>query len=485
MNLRQKIRRGFAFVFVSTVGNRVISFVGQIFLLRLLDPRDFGAQAFGLLVINTLSLVRAMGVGEALIARAGADQCSSDTGFVLALLLGTLLYTAVYVAAPLIALLASEGDPDLIVKVLRLLGLVLLLQALGSVPKALLERELEFHKQFVINSIDSIVFVSVAVSLALQGHGVWSLVWGRLSGGLGACLAAWWYAPWRPKFQFSWTIASEVMRYGRFVAGSALVSFLVVNLDDALVARLGGINLLGFYATAYLLTNLPVTSLTHLVNRVAFPAYARLLEEGGSTHSMFLRLVRGTVFVALPAAICLGLLAEPLVVGVLGLQWAPLAGLIPWLAPYGFLRSYLSNTGPLFNAMGFPQAIFKVNLLQLALLALLLHPLIQRLGDVGAGVAVLAATVLSAPLAFRLLQRDCGVEVASQWAAVRPVLLPAAAMALTVVGVRHLFLYWTESNAVAELVCGVCAGGAVYASVVFWRRRELMQEVVWIFRGSG
>ena len=42
----------------------------------------------------------------------------------------------------------------------------------------------------------------------------------------------------------------KINRYGRFVAGAALVSFLVVNVDDLLVVRLGGIEVLGFYARA-------------------------------------------------------------------------------------------------------------------------------------------------------------------------------------------------------------------------------------------
>ena len=239
MNLRQKIRRGFAFAFLSAVGNRIVSFGGQIALLRVLQPVDFGAQAFGLLVVNSFGLLRSIGIGEAPIVRADADQRTSDTGFVMALCMGALLYAVVYAGAPL-ALLASESDPHVIVQVVRLLGLILLLQNCCQRPQCLARTG-----------------TGVSEAVCRQQHGQHPLrgrsrgagagrQW-RLEFGMGTPggrhrrrIAAWSYAPWRPRLQFSWEIAREVLPYGRFVTGAGLVSFLVVNLDDLLVARLGG-----------------------------------------------------------------------------------------------------------------------------------------------------------------------------------------------------------------------------------------------------
>ena len=230
------------------------------------------------------------------------------------------------------------------------------------------------------------------------------------------------------------------------------------------------------------MTNLPVTSLTHIVNRLAFPAYAWLLEQGASVAPMFLRLLGGTAFVTLLAAVFLATLAEPRP-GVLGLKWAPLAGLMPWPAVYGFLHSCLSNTGPLFNAIGYPQSIFKVNLLQLSVQALLLYPLIERFGDIGAGVAVLGGALVSAPLALQQLQRHGGLDLANQWTAVRPVLLPAAAMAAAIAASRFLLQTWGQAGSLTELSIAAIAGIAAYGSLIYWRSRPMVDDMVRILKG--
>ena len=130
---------------------------------------------------------------------------------------------------------------------------------------------------------------------------------------------------------------------------------MVVNVGDVLVTALHGETELCYYARAYLLANLPVTALAHVANRVAFPAYARLEGKGGDAAGMYGRILGGVALLSWPIACLLILLAEPFTVAVLGGgRWMPIVPLLRWLAIYGFMRSLLSNTGPLFNAKGQP-----------------------------------------------------------------------------------------------------------------------------------
>ena len=399
--------------------------------------------------------------------------------------MGLVLCGVVYVTAPWIALLAQGGGRASIVPVLRLLGLVLVVQGLAAVPNALLERELEFRKKFYIDTIHTLVYAVLAVGLALRGEGVWSLVWGRLGAALASCLATWWFSPWRPRGRFNWNIAREVIGYGRFVAGAALASFLVVNIDDALIVRLRGMEVLGFYSRAYLLANLPVTSVAHIVSRVAFPAYARLRDQGAGPNILYLRLLQGTALLALPAAGGLLLLAEPFTMGVLGGKWAPVIPLLQCLAVYGFLRSLLSNTGPLFNATGVPQAILKTNLVQLSILAAVLFPLIQWRGAVGASAGILLGTLLSAPLAFMYLHRATSLDLRTQLEALRPLGWPAAAMVAVILGGRWGLDAWArETSSLVELLVVGGSGVLVYGGVLYFRDRRLLANVSGLLRGE-
>jgi O-antigen/teichoic acid export membrane protein len=358
-------------------------------------------------------------------------------------------------------------------------------QALAAVPIALLERELEFHQKFYIDTLPTLVYAALAVVLAWQGGmGVWSLVWGRLAAALATCVAAWRLSPWRPTGRWNWTHLREVVAYGRFVTGAAAVSFLVVNIDDALLTGLVGTKALGLYAMAYLFANLPATAISHIVNRVAFPAYARL-EDVAQRALLYRRLVRGVAMLALPLACLLGLLAEAFVRGVLGEEWLAAIASLHWLAGYGLLRSILSNTGPLFNAAGMPQAVLKVNLLQLSILAVVLYPLIHWYGVVGASAGIVVGTLLSAPLALKYVHSVSGLSVWEQFGMLRPLLWPTLAMcAIAVVAQRGFVVFYPHAGALVQLLSAGGIGALVYSGVLYCWRRPVLVDTVALFRGQ-
>lgn len=482
--LHRRLGRGLVLVFLSTAGSRLVSLGADLGLMRLLAVEDFGVVAFGLVVANALNLLRSMGIGEALVARREADQLTCDTAFALAVGFGLGFYGLLAGAAPWIVKLAGRADTVALTSVLRWVGLLVLLQAVAAVPGALIERHLDFGKRFCTDSLPALVYAVVGLGLALAGQGVWSLVWGRLAGGLIAALAACWLSPWRPSWRFDRTRARELIGYGRLIAVAGLVAFLVVNVDDLVVVRLLGVEALGFYARAYLLANLPVTSLAHLANRVAFPAYAHLRGEPGEVAGLYGRLFVAVAVVALPFALGLLLLAEPFTAVAFGERWAPLVPLLRWLSGYGLLRALLSNTGPLFNAMGNPRAGVGVNTVQLAILAVFLAPLTWWLGTAGACLAVLAGTLGSGPLALRRATDLLGPGWPGHWQVIQPLLLPGAAMAAVVLGGQQL-VHMTGAGPAIELVVAGATGTAAYLLILQRCRPAVLRQAASLLRGNG
>ncbi len=478
MSLQQQIGRGLVLAFAGMASSRLVSFLADLCLMRLLAPADFGVLALGLVVVNAMGLAQSLGVGEALVVRRQVDPLTCNTAFFLSLTIGLGLGALAWLAAPWLALLAGGGDRELVGQVLRWLSLSVLLQALAGVPAALFDRGLEFRKKLYVDALPTLIYAALALGLAWSGAGVWSLVWGRLGAAAAATVATWGLSSWRPGWSFSWSRAGELAGYGRYVAGAALVSFVVVNVDDALMARLAGTEALGYYSRAFLLANLPATAVAHLANRVAFPAYARLKDQPSGTAPLCRRLLQTVGALSLPFALGLALLAEPFTLAVLGAKWLPLVPMLQCLAAYGLLRALLSNLGPLFNALGAPQAIFKINLLQSGLLLALLVPLVGRWGGLGAAAGVLAGTLLSAPLTLSYLRRLAGPGLA--WQALQPLCWPGAAMAAALVGLGWLV---GERSALVQLAVVGGGGLAVYGGVLWVWQRPLLSGALKLVRG--
>ena len=262
-----------------------------------------------------------------------------------------------------------------------------------------------------------------------------------------------------------------------------MVSFLVVNIDDVLVTSLKGETELGYYARAYLLANLPVTAIAHVSNRVAFPAYARLEAEGGDVAELYGRMLGGVALLTWPLACLLALLAEPFTIAVLGGgRWLPIVPLLQGLALYGFIRSLLSNTGPLFNAKGWPQTVFKINAFQLVFLSLALYPLIERWGALGACIGTLVGIVVSAPLALGYLRRVGAVGLGLQFRALRPLWWPGVAMVGAVLGSQYGL---EAAGAWWKLVAGATVGLLAYGGMLYWRERGALVQALSLVKGGG
>ena len=478
------IQRGLALVFLSTAGSRLVSLVADVGLMRLLVPQDFGIVAFALVVTNAVSLLRAMGIGEALVASREGNPATVSTAMVLAVGLGVLLFLGLAVTAPGLVRWAGADAPAATTAVVRWIGLLVLLQSVAVVPAALIERELDFGKRFATDGLPTLVYAVAGLALAWGGWGVWSLVWGRLVGAAVGLVAVIWLSPWRPRWGFDRACARQLLTYGRLVAAAGLVAFLVVNVDDLVVARWAGVESLGFYARAYLLANLPVTAMAHLANRVAFPAYARLRPDPEQVAGLYGRLFAAVLLLSVPATLLLAVLARPLTIAAFGARWVPLVPVLQWLAPYGLLRAALSGTGPLFNALGRPGDAVGVNLLQLGLLALLLIPSVTWWGPAGAGAAVLAATVASGPLAWRRASRLLPSSWSGHRCVVRPLLLPTAASGVAMAA-TDLLLRLAGSGAWGEVLGAGTAGLVTYGWLLFRLHPELLREPLALVSGRA
>ena len=454
--------------------------------MRLLQVEEFGVMAFGLLIVRSLELVRAMGVREALIVRERADERATDTSFVLALASGLLLYGALYTLAPWISLLPGTTNSATLIELVRLLGLVLIIQSLGAIPNALLDKELEFKKRLYADGASTVAYAGTAVLMAILGWGVWSLVWARLVASAAGSFSAWLLAGWWPRFRFSWTTACELLGYGRFIAASSIASFAVTNLDDVLLVRLTGTETLGFYSRAYLLATLPRTFVTHIVNRVAFPAYAKLADNPGQLVDLYRQLLRTVAFVTLPLTCATVLLGRQFTLGCLGEKWEPMVPLLMLLAVYGFVRSFVGTSAPVLNAVGVPQVMLQANGAQLIFLVLILYPAIVWGGAMGACVAVLLGTLLVVPWISWNLRRTLGITFGAQVEAISPLVWPLVSMCAMIVGVKTAIeTISPTSNHLFVLVLAGVAGTAAYLIASHYRRDGSTISEIWRFFKHG
>jgi len=267
MNLKQKTIRSFKWLFLAKISQKALSFITFVILARILEPSVFGLFALAFVVIDGLGMFQSLGIDSALIQRKDKIEKAADTAFFIFPVVGIILFLVLYFFAPFASIMLKEPS---LTPVIRVLGLFYIIKCFSRVPSTLYVKNLDFKTKTLIEITADLFYSITAVILAINKFGVFSLVYAYLLKQVIILIGFWRFCPWRPRLEFDWHIAKELIHFGKFIFGASLIWFLVGNLDRAIIGRLLGTAMLGYYALAFNIANLTSTHLTRLISQVMF-----------------------------------------------------------------------------------------------------------------------------------------------------------------------------------------------------------------------
>lgn len=472
MNLRQKVTQSVFWVGVSMLGSRAISFVIQIVLARILVPEYFGLVHLCTLTMDALQLFGEMGFSAALIYRKDRVREAADVTFFAAAGTAVLLYAVAFAGAPVVGTFFRNDE---VPSVLRVLAVVMVINSVGQVPFVLLARELDFRRRVVPDLVPAFGYGLVAVSLALAGLGVWSLVVGRIAEALLRVVLVWWVVPWRPTWTFDRGLAKEMFAYGRHIIASKILVFGITNVDDVFVGRMTSAADLGYYGLAYGLSNLPATQITRLVNQIMFPALSRLQDEPERMRRVFFQSMRYVSLLAVPIAVATIVFARDFVYVVYGAKWAPAIVPIQFLGVYGGIRAVAANMGNVFKAGGHPEWLTYIALWRLATMLLFLYPATKRWGIVGVSALSAGVAVVDFGITVAMVNRILRARPSHYTRTLGPILLTSLGAAGLAVLAQRAFR--VTPHARIRLLMAAVIMGVAYAAVTWAWDRELRSAV--------
>jgi len=333
----------------SVVG-AVSQLVVGVLLARLLTPADFGVTALAYVVLGLARPLGDLGMGSAIVQRAGLTDRHVRTAFTFSTLMGLVVVAVLVVVAPLGAAVMRDAN---VTPVLRVLSAGFAIRGTAVVADALLRRHLDFRRQVLIETASFVLgYGGVAVSLALLGHGVWSLVWGGLLQTLlwsGAQLVV---VRHQVRPLLAWRELEDLLGFGGAAAVSACVNYVALNGDYFVIGRLMGAFNLGLYTRAYGLMNLPHTYAAGVMSSVMFPAFAEVQGEPARVRSGYLMVTRLTAMIAAPAMTTMAIVAPHLVRGLYGPQWTGAVVPLQILSIAGYFRALYHLGGVVAQSVG-------------------------------------------------------------------------------------------------------------------------------------
>ncbi len=306
--------------FIERFGSLSIQFITNIVLARLLTPDDFGLIGM-IMVFVAISLVMIDGgLGAALIQKKNPTENDYSTIFFANIILASIIYVLLYFASSGIASFYHQPQLN---NLLKIMGLILLIDSFSIVQNNILIKKLHFRKIARIK-VSAALFSSIsAIACAFLGLGVWSIAVQYLTNSILKTSLLWFNTSWVPLKVFSKKSFKELSGFGSKLLAASLLSEIYRNFQSLLIGRIFSARDLGFYTQARQLEQIPVTTLAVVVNQVTFPVFSELQNNIEVLRNSFKKSLKSLIFINFPVMVLLTVIAKPLFIFLFTDKWLP------------------------------------------------------------------------------------------------------------------------------------------------------------------
>lgn len=364
-----KVFSGVVWASIQRFGTMIISFVTNIVLARLLTPGDFGTIGMLLLFLAIANTFVDSGFGSALIQKKDATQTDFSTVFYINLVLSIAIYAVLFFGAPWVA---NFYDVDMLNPLLRVQGLVLILNGFCIVQTALLRKKMDFRKLSISNLVGNAVGSVVGILAALNGYGVWSLVIRALTVSFVTSILLWVAGNWKPLWVFSSQSFKELFGFGGFMLLSSLLYALTNNIQTLVIGKLFKPADLGNVTQARQLRNVATDSVSSVISQVLYPEFANNQKEENILTQKLNLSVSVISFMSVGLMVLCILTAKPLILLLYGEKWVDCIPYFQILCIAGSFIALQDVNVNLVAAKGKSKMLFYCNVLKMILYILML-----------------------------------------------------------------------------------------------------------------
>ena len=318
--LRTKTVSGVIWSGLQRFGSTMLSFISTIVLARLLTPEDYGYIGMLAIFLAVSSSFIDGGFGSALIQKKRPTHHDYSTIFYWNLGLSLVLYLLLFFTAPFIA---RFYNLPLLCSILRVEGIVLILNALRIIQTNLLRKQLRFKKIAVVDLSVAFVSLIATIFLAWKGLGVWALVVQQLLVSFLTTSIYWLTGHWMPLLEFSKKSFRELFKFGGFILLSNLINTFCNNIQGLLIGKFYNPATMGYYSKAKSTEELSSTFISNVIDQVSYPVLAEAQNDKAYMIRMLKKFIGVLAYVTFPIMLLLIILAKPIFVLLYSERWLP------------------------------------------------------------------------------------------------------------------------------------------------------------------
>jgi len=313
-------------------GVRLVVQIGSVVVLaRLVTPEDFGLVAFLASIFAFVGLFSEFGLTMAIVQKEQIREEDLNTLFRISAGIGVILLAAIAGAGLLIAWISGDGRYQWI---FGIFAVMFFFKSLSTVPQGLIRRRMQFGFLSLQEAATFLFGALTAVAIATQGRGILALLAFQFIPGLLMCGSSWLFAGWRPqKSVGSFQEASSYFSFGGAFTVVEIANTVCKHIDNLLIGKVWGMELLGQYTRAYALMLTPMNQVMGPIGTVLVPLLSRIHQNEAEFKKLTTALFISCIGLTAPAAALTFVHSNTIVNLLLGPQWEVAEQIFWW---FGF-----------------------------------------------------------------------------------------------------------------------------------------------------
>ena len=349
--LRAKVLHGGAYLFLRQFLSLGLSLTGVFVITRLIGPEQYGAYVAAIGIYLYLASVGQVGV-EVYLVRQPGHLAEHEYHVASTLLLLAGLFLVVLVEGGT-GLLSGWVQVDGFDRLLRVLIFALPFQLMAIAASARLERLLDYRRVAAIEFAGHVCYYIVAVPMAMEGLGAWSLVGGWVTQQTITSLVFHISAGYMPRLRLDRTITPKVISYA---FGFSIVTWswqLRALVNPLVVGHFLGAAAVGQVGMAIRIVEV-LTFVKAIAWRLSVATLSRIQHDKRKLQEAVTLGMELQTLALAPVLLGFSWLGGLFLPRLLGARWSPILDLFPFIAV-----SYLTNAQ--FNMHSSVLAVFRKN----------------------------------------------------------------------------------------------------------------------------
>lgn len=361
MSLTDKTFKSSLWSIVDVLLRQGIGFLISIVLARLLMPSDYGTIGILMIFIAISNVFVDSGFSTGLIRKLDRTKDDLSTAFVFNIAVGTIVYCILFITAPVIASFFNNQE---LVLLLRVLGLILIINSFNLVQNAILIYTMRIRQLTIISAIAQVSTGTVAIALAYAGWGVWSLILQQIFSASLTTILLFAKTGWLPKITFNKKSFNYLWSFGSKLLITNLISTICGQMYSFFIGKYMGKRDLGLYTRADSFSRQPLNIFNNIINKALVPSLAACQNDADRLRYNYKKCIEVMSFVGFPVMFCLSAVSSPLFNLLFGKKWEEAIPLFQILC-IGFAISIVGGvTLQLIQVMGRSDYTLKLELVK-------------------------------------------------------------------------------------------------------------------------